>query len=194
MNDVKNVLLDGPYGTTTKEIVEYCVSLTSDKLLTQLQIADASITGVYFKHGHILEIVSELEKLSKDPDQKAMRFPLVALLRDFPETNGALPGIDSQDNLNIIIAYRTKPEYSADKRETISFNPVLIPIKKDLLYQLEMSGKFMTTGENQQNYTEIQHYFWGRESIYGAKENIFADWIDCIEIKNLNLKLYDYGR
>lgn len=194
MTDVKNVLLDSPYGTTLKEIVEYCVTLTSAALLTQLQAADQGITGIYFKHGHILEIVSELEALSKGPATKSQRYPLVALLRDFPELNGALPGIDSQNTLNLIIAIRTERTYTADKREALSFTPILKPIVAELLHQFEMSGKFMAPGQDQQNYLAIERYFWGRESISGAKENIFNDWIDCIEIKNLNLKLYSYGR
>lgn len=192
--DSKNVLLDSPYGTGLKEIVEYCVTLTSAALLAQLQTADQNITGIYFKHGHILEIVAELEALSKGPTTKNQRYPLVALLRDFPELNGAIPGIDAQNTLNLIIATRTDPNYTSDKREVLSFLPILQPIAAELLHQFEMSGKFMAPGQDQQNYLAIEHYFWGRESIYGSKANIFNDWIDCIEIKNLNLKLYSYGR
>jgi hypothetical protein len=194
MIDVKNKLVNSPYGDEIEEIVSYCVSLTSAKLLAQLQTFDASITGVYFQHGHILEVVSELEKLSKAPETKATRYPLVALLRDFPELNGALPGIESQDTLNFIVATRTNPNWNSAKRKTNTFDPILKPIVNDLLYQFELSGKFMSQGADQQNYTAVDRYFWGRESIYGSKANIFNDWIDCIEIKNLTLKIYDYGR
>lgn len=194
MIDVKNKLLASPYGTEIEEIVSYCVSLTSAKLLAQLQDFDNSITGVYFQHGHILEIVTELEKLSKAPETKGMRYPLVALLRDFPEVNGAIPGIESQDTLNFIVATRTDPTWNSQKRKINRFDPILKPIVNDLLYQFELSGKFMTQGADQQNFTAIDHYFWGRESIYGSKANIFVDWIDSIEIQKLTLKLYDYGR
>lgn len=194
MTDIKNKLVDSLYGTELETIIAYCVSLTSAKLLPQLQAFDSSITGIYFKEGHIIEIIQELEKLSKGPETKSLRYPLVALLRDFPELNGALPGIEGQDTVNIIIATRTEPSYSSAKRKINTFDPILRPIETDLLYQFEMSGKFMTPGADQQNYTSVEHFFWGRESIYGVKANIFNDWIDCIEIKNLTLKMYNYGR
>lgn len=193
MSDRKNILLASPYGTDIKNIVEYCVSLVSADLLADLKALDANITGVHFFSGHYLEITAELEKLSKAPSSKNARYPLVALLRDLPEVNGASVGVD-KDTLNILICTRTQSTYTSDQREQKTFKPILQPIAYALIKQLELSGKFMSQGTDQQSYTWIEHYFWGREGIYGSTSNIFNDWIDCIELKNLDLKLYDYGR
>lgn len=173
------------------EILKDCVEKASAVLLTQLRVVDPNITGVHFQHGHPLEVIAKLKLLSTGVTTKTDRYPLVALFRDFPEVNGSMPGIYSRPTVNIIIATRTLPTYDSDTRKEKSFKPILYPILNQLFYEMEMSGKFMTTGEDQQNFTQIDHYFWGRESIYGAAANIFSDWIDCIEIKNLTLNLYD---
>lgn len=143
---------------------------------------------IFFMHGHILEIVQELKKLSEDKQSKAMRFPLVALLRDFPETKGQEIGIYSEARLNLIIATRTEPTYNSEKRKANSFIPVLYPIWEALEKQINWGQEFNTSGIGL-DYTQIDHYFWGREGIYGSDANIFNDWIDCIEIRDLNLKI-----
>lgn len=172
------------------EIIADCVTKVSAKLLPSLSVIDPNITGVHFQHGHPLEIIDALKLLSTGTTTKNKRYPLVALFRDFKETMGDLPGIYSVAKPTIIIATRTLPAYSSDQRKEISFKPILHPIMVELFNQFEMSGKFMTEGDDLQTVDRIDHYFWGRESIYGANANIFSDWIDCVELNNLNLQLY----
>lgn len=172
------------------EIIAGCVTKVSAKLLPSLQIADPNITGVHFQHGHPLEIIEALKELSTGTTTKTMRYPLVALFRDFKETMGENPGIYSVAKPTILIATRTLPTYSSDKRKEISFKPILHPIMVELFNQFELSGAFLTEGDDLQVIDRIDHYFWGRESIYGAKANIFSDWIDSVELNNLNLQLY----
>jgi hypothetical protein len=143
---------------------------------------------IYFMHGHIQEIVQELKKLSEDKESKAMRFPLVALLRDFPETKGQEIGIATEARFTLLIATRTEPTYNSEKRKAISFIPVLYPIWEAVEKQLLWSPQIQQSGIGL-NYTQIDHYFWGKEGIYGSEANIFNDWIDCIEIRDLNLKI-----
>ena len=96
MNNVKDIIT-GSVGTLNvggrtaifvdevlKDIIETKVT---PAILAQLQEADPNITGVHFKHGHIREIIKELEDLSKGTTTKTERYPLFALLRDFPEVN-----------------------------------------------------------------------------------------------------------
>ena len=143
---------------------------------------------IYFMHGHILEIIQELKKLSEDKASKAMRYPLVALLRDFPETKGQEIGIYSEARFTLMIVTRTEPTYSSEKRKAISFIPILYPIWEALEKQLLWSPQIHQSGIGL-DYTQVDHYFWGREGIYGSDGNIFNDWIDCIEIRDLNLKI-----
>jgi hypothetical protein len=142
---------------------------------------------IYWFCGDIVEIIGELKKLSEAKSTKAMRFPMVALLRDFPEAKGQEIGIYSEPTVTLLICTRTEPTYNTQKRKEISFKPVLHPIWEALEKQINWGREFLTSGIGL-DYTQIDHYFYGRESIYGKEANIFTDFIDCVEIRNLNLK------
>lgn len=172
------------------EFLADCVAKASTKLLPSLQESDLNITGIHWQHGHPLEIIETLKQLSTGVSSKTQRYPLFGLFRDFKETMGTQPGIYSEAPITIIIATRTLPTYSSDQRKEKSFKPILHPIMVEVFNQIELSGKFLNEGNDLQVIPRIDHYFWGRESIYGAKANIFSDWIDCVEINNLILKTY----
>lgn len=143
---------------------------------------------IFWFCGDIVEIIGELKKLSEGgAATKAMRFPMVALLRDFPESKGNEVGIATEPTITLLICTRTEPTYNTQKRKEISFKPVLHPIWEELEKQINFAKEFNTSGLGL-NYTQIDHYFYGRESIYGKEANIFTDFIDCVEIRNLNLK------
>ena len=171
------------------ELIADAVTKTSTTLLTQLQAVNPDIKGVYLKHGHPLEIINELQAMSKATDKKGQRYPLIALFRDFPEERGVDALVYSVPTLNIFIIAPTNPNYFTDDRKAKNFKPILYPILIEFLNQLRISGKFQGGSKGFYTYTQIDHYFWGRESIYGAKANIFEDWIDCIELKNFKLPI-----
>lgn len=170
------------------EIIRADVECVSELVLPILNRTEPLITGVYFQQGHPLEVIKELQKLGEGVNTKSQRYPLVALFRDFPEEIGVTVGIASEATVNMIIATRTDPNYNSEKRKEKIFKPILYPIYEALIERLSKNPAFM--GQGTVRHRKIDHYFWGRESVYGSEANIFKDWIDCIEIKNLNLKLY----
>jgi len=173
----------------TDEILQECVEAVSELLTPTLQAIDENITGVHFFQGHPLEVIQELTKLSlAGIDFKKARYPMVALFRDYPEDKGSEVGIYSEVTWNIIIAKRTEPTYNTAKRKDLSFKPILHPIWDALEAEMMNRAEFNTSGVGL-DYQQIDHYFWGREGLFGSEKNIFLDWIDCIEIKNLNLKI-----
>lgn len=172
------------------EIIADCVLKAQGILLADLQAIDSNITGIHFKQGHPREIIKELEVLSKGLTTKTERYPAVWLFRDFPEDMNPVPGIYSDATVRIFIATRTDPTYNSEQRKVKSFKPILYPIYLELMNQIELSGKFVIQGHDRQQLRKTDHYFWGRESLFGKDGNFFTDWIDCIELENLNLKTY----
>lgn len=174
------------------ELIADCVAKTSTVILPSLQIINPDIQGVYFKHGHPLEIIRELQTMSKAANKKGQRYPLIALFRDFPEERGTDEGIYSVPRLNIFIIALTNATFTTDQRKEKNFKPILYPILEEFFNQIAISGKFLPGRIGAFSYTQIDHYFWGRESIYGAEANIFTDWIDCIELKDFKLPVERY--
>lgn len=165
------------------------VDKVSAKLLAQLQVFDPDITGVHYQYGHPLEIIETLKQMDEAKDYKFRRYPFVGLFQDFPEEVGEV-GFNSEPTLHLIIARFTQATYKAAQRYELNFKPVLYPIYLEFLEQLNFSKAFETYGVTNIQHTKIDRLYWGREGLYKNEGNIFNDFLDCIEIRNLKLKTY----
>ncbi|MHB9057113.1 MAG: hypothetical protein ACYC2P_13365 [Paludibacteraceae bacterium] len=165
------------------------VAQVSANLLAQLQAFDATITGVHYQYGHPIEIIETLKQMDEAKAYKFSRYPFVGLFQDFPEDVGEV-GFNGEVTLHMIIARFTTPTYKAAQRYEFNFKPVLYPIYFELLKQLNFSKAFQSYTESTIQHTKIDRLYWGREGLYKNEGNIFNDFLDCIEIRNLKLKTY----
>ena len=172
-----------------KDIIEPIVDKVSQKILSTLQDVDPSILAVNFMAGHPLEIVNRLQARTNNDALKFNKYPLIALFLDAEEDRGNDIGVDAEVTLNLIIARSTKSDFIADQRLELNFKPILYPIYEEFLLQLYLSGKFLVKSKDAIKHQKIDRFFWGTESNKNNKANIFNDYIDCIEIKNLKLKV-----
>lgn len=149
--------------------------------------ADKLEMHVNFMHGHHSEITQVLTDLTQDIDASAGKYPLIALFQDFEEKKGnyfiELPAIQ------IIIATLTDKNYLAAERYDKTFIPVLYPIYNEFIRQIAISTYFKESSVNKIAHTKIDRLFWGKNGLYGNTGNVFNDFIDAIEIKNLNLNV-----
>jgi hypothetical protein len=173
------------------EIIEDLVSKVSTKLMPTLQAFDSLITGVHFDHGHPSEIIETLQQKDKSGTNLVFdKYPLVALFHDYPERFNQEVGIRGSVTLHMIIARSTEPTYKSSDRYDNNFKPVLYPIYGELMKQIIKSPYFMgAQSVNQLSHTKIDRLYWGREGLYKNEGNVFNDFIDCIEIRDLELKL-----
>lgn len=142
---------------------------------------------VYYMYGHVSEIVDRLKSMNASPDHKDKKYPLIALFQDFKVVRGEKLSMYGSASLNIIIATLTQPQYLAEQRYTLNFKPVLYPIYNELLNQLSLHAQFYFKHPIQ--HTEIDRLYWGKEGLYGNNGNIFNDYIDAIEIQNLQVEI-----
>ncbi len=143
--------------------------------------------GVFYQHGHPLEIIETLQEMTQNQDTAKNKYPLIALFQDFPERKGNTEG--TQLKLNFIIAMLTFREFKAAERYAQSFNPFLIPIYELFLNKIAKSGYFRETEPSRIVHTKYDRLYWGRSGLYGNEGNIFNDYIDCIELTDLTLTL-----
>jgi len=168
-----------------REIVEK----VSAEMLTELQVLDAKITGVHYEHGHPLEIIETLAQKDTTGAHRFSKYPLIALFQDFPETITDKTGLQSEVNLHIIIAKATLPTYKANERYENNLKPYLYPIYASLFKQINSHKATLTKAPGLIAHTKTDRIFWGRQGLYKNEKNIFNDWLDCIEIKDLKLKI-----
>lgn len=157
-------------------------------VLPQLQAYDEMIQGVHFEHGHYLEIAKVLQsKENGNMTDKLSKWPLIALFRDFPEKN--VVGLYSEITVTLIIAKWSNPQWTSDQREANSFIPVLYPVFNALLEAIDNDSRFIMQSVQEVSWTKIDHYYWGSQTVLDKTPNIFNEWTDSIELRDLTLKI-----
>lgn len=171
------------------EIMAGIVSKVSDRLTPQLQTFDELITGVHYQHGHPLEIIETMNQFDKSDSFVYKKYPLIGLFQDFPEERGQV-GMSGKVRLHLIIARSTKNDYKAAERYENNFKPVLYPIYEALLEEIALAGKyFLVKDKTQISHTKIDRLYWGRDGLWKNEKNVFNDWVDAIEIRDLELNV-----
>lgn len=144
----------------------------------------------YYMYGHPLEIIDTLSRKDSNDTYKSKKYPLIALFQDFTESMGQNQAVSSAvEDLNIIIAVNTSPDYTSKERYTNTFRPVLYPLYDLLIKHIIKSKWFNNVDPGLVPHRKIDRLFWGRSGLYGNEGNIFNDHIDAIEIQGLNLTL-----
>lgn len=172
-----------------QDIFKPIVAKVSAKLLPSLQAFDPNITAVHYDYGHPLEIIETLSEKDGAGDFVYMKYPLVALFLDAGLQRGREIGVYGEFTLHMAIIRSTMPNYKAKDRDDNNFKPVLMPIYLELMKQIRRSAAFFISSEQLIQHEPINRYYWGKQGLYGNEGNIFNDYVDCIEIKNLKLKL-----
>lgn len=143
----------------------------------------------YYLYGHPQEIVNTLSEWTKDETKKFSKFPLICLFQDFEESKGENAMINSKVSLNIVICTATEPGYKSEDRYTNTFKTILYPIYNLFMDRLAYSGMILNADPALISHTKIDRVFWGKAGLYGNTSNMFNDYIDAIELQNLELEI-----
>jgi hypothetical protein len=146
------------------------------------------VKTIHYIYGHPLEITESLQQMTATPSVSVTKFPMIALLTDFPERKG-IEGVYSDVTLNLIIATLTDRHYKAHQRYVTSFKPTLYPIYNEFITQLYKCSYFELVAPERVDHTKYDRLYLGRMGLYGKNGNLFNDYIDAIEIENLKLKV-----
>jgi hypothetical protein len=141
----------------------------------------------YYEHGHVLEVANTLSEKSKGNTLKFQKYPLVVLIEDIKEAKGKNSDANGNPDISIFIATLSKPTLNAEERKVASFDPILTPLYESLKYWIHYSRLFSTIDYTLIEHTVFERYYWGKQAEFANTKNIFNDWLDAIEIQNLNL-------
>jgi hypothetical protein len=93
----------------------------------------------------------------------------------------------SVPEINLIIATLTDPNIDADTRYANNFFTTLYPLYNSLLSAIHYSRYFRTYSPKTIEHTKINRLYWGKSGEFANVKNIFGDWLDAIEINNIQL-------
>jgi len=193
--DSKNGLKDFDY--ITIDDVDYQVSSVSDTNYTINSDPLLDFTGKtwkakapYYLHGHPLEIVNRLNKKNKGV-YSYQKYPLIALFQDFEEPIGDDLALYATPSPTFIIANLTRPEITADDRYDRNFRDVLYPLYYDFLNKLYENRSFLLRDPRTINHTKIDRLYWGTSAGNNNERNIANDYLDAIELNNVELPVVE---
>lgn len=164
------------------------VSRVSTSILSELQEVQPTIEGVFFKFGTVRELNESLIQLGKTDSGKTKKYPLVFLFVDVREPMGIVSGYESL-RLRLAIINFTSPTFKAAERLENNFKPIIMPVYRELLRQISLAGDMFigASAPDNINHTAIRRYYWGTEVQNSHDGNPFPDFIDGLEIDNLEL-------
>jgi hypothetical protein len=165
--------------------VEYLIgdeiySYDGADFVLQNSFTSSNPTNLFFHRSTYREFVDIMVQFKDQKD----RFPLIFL--NSPTIDIKIVGDLGYATLGqIIIATSSLPNLTSDIREVQSFRTILRPLSNMFLDSLRVLG--MIDEKTEINIKE--HFFYGNLDDDGVSGNLFSDYVDAIEIKNLKIKL-----
>lgn len=179
------------------DVIGEVVAATEAVVLATIQENEAVALGrttietVNYQKGHKVELIQTLIEMDRANAYQAKKYPLVYLVQDFTEKRGRRVGEYAEANLSIIIAHQTEQTRKVDDRYTKVFKPVLYPIYYELLEQIAKHPIIFQANGDDMGHDKTDRLYWGRVAAGGGTDqNKLTDFVDAIEITNLNLKFY----
>jgi hypothetical protein len=152
-------------------------------------LTESPVRDIPFMYGHPSEIITRLQQMSSHPTAKYEKFPAIILFTDLPEEKGKSGLYASKVNLHMVIASVTSAEFTSDQRLVQSFEPCLSPLYDSLMGELAAHKDIVEDDAANIVHTEWKRFFWGKTGLYSNTGNVFQDFIDAIEITNIQLTI-----
>lgn len=157
--------------------------LTDDGKLLSLPASMINF-GMKFKYSTWSEWLQEIH--SAPSNDLSIVFPFM-----FVNALGVTEVNDTVTFPNIIFAVPTPLENDGHDaktvdRDTLSFRPLLNNFYKLFYDALRINTSFSIADKGER----VNHYFYGNYGLNGGEGNMFPQQVDCIEIKNLKLRIY----
>lgn len=146
------------------------------------------IDTIDYQYGHVIELIQTLSQYDKTDNYRRIKYPLVFLAMDFPEKRGK-PDWYATAVLNIIIAHQTDSMDKIGDRMRKVFKPVLYPIYYALLDGLAAHDLINENTADILSHTKFDRGYMGTIKDSGNIANRLNDYVDAIEIVNLNLTI-----
>lgn len=178
-----------------KDIIKQVVTDFTPSVLPVIKSNEIAALGttmidtINFQSGHLLELIQTLSQLDQSPQYKILKYPLVWLVQDFKEMRGRAAGFYASTRLNIIIAHQSLDTYKVTDRDEKVFKPVLYPIYYALMEGLATSDMINEGSSDLIEHDKTDRAYWGRQAISGTSANRLNDYVDAIELNNLDVTI-----
>lgn len=151
--------------------------------------SDSMIETINYQYGHKRELIETLVGMSKEEENRVLKYPLVYLVQDFSETRGKEPGIYADVSLNILFVHHTVNTSKIKARYEKVFKPVLYPIYYEFMEQLSKHPQIHVEDPRRIRHKKTDRSYWGRQAVGGNDGLKLTDFVDAIEVEDLQIKI-----
>lgn len=140
--------------------------------------------NVSYMFGDWEYIAGQLTEWSQSPKTSKLKFPIICLYSPYIENRTSKT---PDASLEFLIMVDTRKEYLNEEREKVSFAKVLRPVYDAFIKSILASPDIVNEYNGIVPHSYTENYRYGRKGVE-ADGKPFRDFIDAIEINNLNIK------
>jgi hypothetical protein len=192
MTTTKPVYIVDLIGTVVQAVIADVLATIQAAELAAL--GSTNITTINYQYGHFRELIVTLGQWDTDPALRTGKYPMIYVVQDFVEHRGKLAGVYADLSLQVLVCHQTEDDYKITDRYTNVFKPVLYPIYYSFMKNLALSNMTFPSSPDLIAHDKWDRSFWGTSKVVGSggtDRSVLNDFVDAIDIQNLQLKI-DY--
>jgi hypothetical protein len=139
-----------------------------------------------YEYDYVEKLNEKLKQMEASPASYQGKFPLVWLAEPFTINRG-ISGIFGKTKLDLFIFNSTEKTISAEDRMTNNYKPILLPIYRELMKQINLSVVFTTGAVELITHSLTKGYYWDD----ARGKSVLNDAVDCLKIGGAELSIND---
>lgn len=150
------------------------------------RVADACGMNVSYIFGDWGYICNQLAVWGQTASTARRKYPVVCLYLPYVEDR---TGTEAKVSLEFLMLVNTLKGRSNDERERESFEAVLRPVYRTFMEEVAKEPRFVHNYDGTVPHLYTENFQYGRLGVLGADGKPFRDFVDAIEIKNMELTI-----
>lgn len=135
-----------------------------------------------YQYGYLTELAETIKQYGDSPEFAPKRFPLVWLKPRFKIVRGNGNYFGEVRDMRLFVMQASDPKLKARERLEASYKPVIYPIYRELIEQLNQHPAISM--EYHRAHAVIDDFFWGEN-----QQTVLPQVVDCLTIENLTLAI-----
>lgn len=161
---------------------EYIVVEVLGEVVEQVRAA-LGLPVLNYQYGYVRELGETLAQYQASPEYAAKKYPLVWLQQPFTLRRGRDAQVYGEvRDLRVFVINASDPTWKATRRMEQNFKPVLYPLYRELLRQLNSHAAI--SYDPNREHDVVDRYYWGEE-----QQQVLSDVVDCLIVQQLTVKL-----
>lgn len=173
-------------------VLQKVVDAVSAEMLPKLIGLIPNCEGVRFDYGYPSEVIGRTAQMTTTLQNRVKKYPLIGLFLNIGEQRATDVDVLSSAKLTIFFCANRDPKFDSKQSYQNILVPILEPIYNSFLKHLGKSKDIIKPNAGLFKHGYSFNPNWGKEGFAyfeNGKKNVFNDFLDCILITDLEIKI-----